>query len=57
MGEDWVPFKLDYSVDVPDRLDINRLRGTGLQPGEKELPEVQEGSTPGKIWIRKFVII
>lgn len=40
LGDDWVPKKLDVSVDVPQELDITCLRGTaGLQPGEEELPE------------------
>lgn len=28
------------SVDVPDFLDLNRLRATGLQAGEEELPDL-----------------
>uniref|UniRef100_A0A8C2CZF6 Ubiquitin carboxyl-terminal hydrolase n=1 Tax=Cyprinus carpio TaxID=7962 RepID=A0A8C2CZF6_CYPCA len=39
-GVDWVPKKLDVSVDVPDFLDLNRLRATGLQTGEAELPDL-----------------
>uniref|UniRef100_A0A672M724 Ubiquitin carboxyl-terminal hydrolase n=2 Tax=Sinocyclocheilus grahami TaxID=75366 RepID=A0A672M724_SINGR len=39
-GLDWVPKKLDVSVDVPDFLDLNRLRATGLQAGEEELPDL-----------------
>uniref|UniRef100_A0A673J057 Ubiquitin carboxyl-terminal hydrolase n=1 Tax=Sinocyclocheilus rhinocerous TaxID=307959 RepID=A0A673J057_9TELE len=39
-GVDWVPKKLDVSVDVPDFLDLNRLRATGLQAGEAELPDL-----------------
>ncbi|KAG1940958.1 ubiquitin carboxyl-terminal hydrolase 13 isoform X1 [Pimephales promelas] len=39
-GVDWVPKKLDISVDVPDFLDLNRLRATGLQAGEEELPDL-----------------
>ncbi|KTG32081.1 hypothetical protein cypCar_00009210, partial [Cyprinus carpio] len=30
----------DVSVDVPDFLDLNRLRATGLQTGEAELPDL-----------------
>ncbi len=33
----------DVLVDAPDTLDLSHLRGCGLQPGEKELPE---GDTP-----------
>lgn len=39
-GLDWVPKKLDVSIDVPDTLDLNGLRATGQQPGEELLPEV-----------------
>ncbi|CAL8253290.1 unnamed protein product [Merluccius merluccius] len=39
-GVDWVPKKLDLSIDVPDFLDLNRLRATGLQAGEDELPDL-----------------
>lgn len=31
---------VDVSVDMPDFLDINHLRATGLQPGEEELPDI-----------------
>ncbi|NXG30932.1 UBP13 hydrolase, partial [Dromaius novaehollandiae] len=39
-GLDWVPKKLDVSIEMPDILDINHLRAVGLQPGEEELPDV-----------------
>ncbi|XP_063057989.1 ubiquitin carboxyl-terminal hydrolase 13 [Engraulis encrasicolus] len=39
-GVDWVPKKLDVSIDVPDFLDLNRLRATGLQSSEEELPDL-----------------
>jgi len=34
--------KLDVSLDVPDHLDINSLRGTGRKSGEKEFPVEEE---------------
>uniref|UniRef100_A0A674AT30 Ubiquitin carboxyl-terminal hydrolase n=2 Tax=Salmo trutta TaxID=8032 RepID=A0A674AT30_SALTR len=37
---DWVPKKVDLSIDIPDFLDLSRLRGTGLQAGEQELPDL-----------------
>uniref|UniRef100_A0A8C7NI81 Ubiquitin carboxyl-terminal hydrolase n=1 Tax=Oncorhynchus mykiss TaxID=8022 RepID=A0A8C7NI81_ONCMY len=37
---DWVPKKVDLSIDMPDFLDLSRLRGTGLQAGEQELPDL-----------------
>uniref|UniRef100_A0A8C2X6S6 Ubiquitin carboxyl-terminal hydrolase n=1 Tax=Cyclopterus lumpus TaxID=8103 RepID=A0A8C2X6S6_CYCLU len=39
-GLDWVPKKLDVSIDVPDTLDLSALHATGQQPGEELLPEV-----------------
>ncbi|XP_013780596.1 ubiquitin carboxyl-terminal hydrolase 5-like isoform X1 [Limulus polyphemus] len=39
LADDWVPKKLDISVDVPDILDLSFLRGKGLQEGEEELPD------------------
>ncbi|XP_014677519.1 PREDICTED: ubiquitin carboxyl-terminal hydrolase 5-like [Priapulus caudatus] len=39
IGSDWVPRKLDVSVNMPDTVDISMFRGSGLQPGEQELPE------------------
>ncbi|KAJ8354940.1 hypothetical protein SKAU_G00225070 [Synaphobranchus kaupii] len=47
-GLDWVPKKLDVSIDVPDTLDLSALRGAGQQPGEELLPEVPQhsGMTP-----------
>uniref|UniRef100_A0A665VJY3 Ubiquitin carboxyl-terminal hydrolase n=1 Tax=Echeneis naucrates TaxID=173247 RepID=A0A665VJY3_ECHNA len=39
-GLDWVPKKLDVSIDVPDTLDLSALCATGQQPGEELLPEV-----------------
>nr|XP_033781358.1 ubiquitin carboxyl-terminal hydrolase 5 isoform X1 [Geotrypetes seraphini] len=39
-GLDWVPKKLDVSIEMPDELDIGQLRAKGLQPGEEELPDI-----------------
>ncbi|XP_078729533.1 ubiquitin carboxyl-terminal hydrolase 5-like isoform X1 [Lampetra fluviatilis] len=39
-GLDWVPKKLDVSIDMPEELDLSHLRGAGLQPGEAELPDM-----------------
>lgn len=44
LGQDWLPKKLDIAVDVPDILDLAKLRGHGLEPGEEILPE---GPTSG----------
>ncbi|XP_018573287.1 ubiquitin carboxyl-terminal hydrolase 5 [Anoplophora glabripennis] len=39
LREDWVPIKLDVSIEMPDILDISPLRGAGPQPEEELLPE------------------
>nr|XP_023023125.1 ubiquitin carboxyl-terminal hydrolase 5 isoform X1 [Leptinotarsa decemlineata] len=41
LREDWVPIKLDVSIEMPDVLDISPLRGGGPQPEEELLPEPQ----------------
>ncbi|CAG9856066.1 unnamed protein product [Phyllotreta striolata] len=41
LREDWVPIKLDVSIEMPDLLDISTLRGAGPQPGEELLPELE----------------
>lgn len=40
LREDWVPIKLDVSVEMPEGLDITHLRGNGPQDGENLLPEI-----------------
>lgn len=39
LREDWTEVKLDVAMDIPDVLDLSKLRGVGLQPNEQELPE------------------
>ena len=34
------PSSSDLAIDVPDFLDLNRMRATGLQAGEEELPDL-----------------
>jgi len=46
VGLDWVPKKLDVSVTMPDELDINCLRGRGIQTGEVALPEQEKEEVP-----------
>ncbi len=43
---DWSPIKLNVSLQVPDELDINELRGTGLRPGEVELVDEEVNQKP-----------
>lgn len=44
--EDWTPIKLDVAIEMPDRLDLSSLRGHGLQPLEKVLPETSGSQSP-----------
>jgi ubiquitin carboxyl-terminal hydrolase 5/13 len=46
LRDDWTPMKLDVSVECPDELDINFLRGTGKKPTEEELPELKGNPPP-----------
>jgi len=39
LGADWSPVKLEALVRVPEELDLEPLRATGLLPGEEPLPE------------------
>jgi len=56
IGEDWVPRKLDVSVEMPDDLDLSPLRGHGLQPGEQELPSEQEVQAEPEIQIDVAIV-
>lgn len=38
-GPNWVNIKINARVDVPEFLDLTHLKGTGLQPGEREMPQ------------------
>ena len=38
MGPNWVQVKVDAKVTMPERLDLTQWRGTGLKPGEVEMP-------------------
>ena len=39
VDDSWVPYKLDIEVGMPDHLDLTKLTGSGLQPGEEILPD------------------
>ena len=38
LASDWTAKKLEVEVDIPSELDVEGLRGKGLQPGEIEQP-------------------
>ena len=38
LASDWTAKKLEVLIDVPEQLDLESLRGQGLQPGELEQP-------------------
>ena len=44
--EDWTCVKLDVAIEMPDELDLNHLRGHGLQPNEQVLPEASQPPLP-----------
>lgn len=39
VDKNWVPYKLDVEVPMPDEIDLSRLQAKGQQPGEELLPE------------------
>lgn len=42
LGDDWVPKKLDVSIDILDELDLTHLTARGRQSNEEELPEAEQ---------------
>ena len=50
-------FLIDIAFDVDDVLDINELRGTGLQPGEEELPDLEEQPRNGNLSLKKMIFL
>ncbi|KAG1668095.1 Ubiquitin carboxyl-terminal hydrolase 5 [Nymphon striatum] len=55
LGADWVPMKL---VEMPDTIDLNTLRGYGLQPNETEMPEkFNADEEPAAFVIDKFTFL
>ncbi|CAH1772608.1 unnamed protein product [Owenia fusiformis] len=57
IGDDWVPKKLDVSLDIPDELDLSSSRGSGLAPGEELLPEAEvSAEEPPAVQIDEAVV-
>ena len=42
VASDWTPKKLDVLVPMPEKIDLEQLRGAGIQPGETPLPEADD---------------
>lgn len=42
LREDWTCVKLDVAVEIPDILDLSKLRSSGLQPNEELLPDLDQ---------------
>ena len=40
-GENWVPVKIDASINVPESLDLTAYARSGLSAGETPMPEAQ----------------
>ena len=43
----WQPVKLDVEVPMPEELDLEKFRGTGLKEGEVQLPEDAPADSDG----------
>ena len=56
VDESWQPVKLDVEVDMPDTLDLARLRGKGQQPDEVTLPEEDEASAEPEVVIDEATV-
>lgn len=39
VSNDWIPKKMDVFIEVPQEMNIEYLRGTGLKSNEVLLPE------------------
>ncbi|RKO83973.1 hypothetical protein BDK51DRAFT_19079, partial [Blyttiomyces helicus] len=39
LGSNWVIEKINSKIHMPEEIDLDAYRGSGLQPGEVELPE------------------
>jgi len=46
VDKDWSVKKLDALVDVPEKIELEKYRAHGLQPGETELPESSNAAAP-----------
>jgi len=44
LAENWTAKKLDADIPMPEKISLESLRGSGLQPGETELPNSDEPS-------------
>lgn len=42
VNDNWVPYKLDVEVPMPDEIDLSKSQATGQQPGEELLPEEEK---------------
>ena len=56
VDESWQPVKLDVEVDMPDILDLSRLRGSGQKPGEVSLPENDAGAAAPEVVIDEATV-
>lgn len=57
LGDDWIPKKLDVSIDILEELDLTRLRATGLQSCEEELPEAEQAPPAPEIQIDDSIVV
>lgn len=43
-GDDWIPKKLDISIEAPDVLNLEGLEAKGIQAGEEKLSDSEDNS-------------
>ena len=51
VASDWTPKKLNVLVPMPEKIDLEHLRGAGIQPGETPLPEADDGAAGGGAFV------
>ena len=51
VASDWTPKKLNVLVPMPEKIDLEALRGAGIQPGETPLPEADDGAAGGGAFV------
>jgi len=42
LAENWTAKKLDADIPMPEKVNLEMLRGAGLQPGETEMKDISE---------------
>lgn len=56
LHSNWTSIKLDVAIEIPDILNLNDCRATGLLPTEVLLPEITAGKEPSPPLIDEVVL-